>query len=134
MGWLPIIGPILQGIISSIASIFNKRADVEIQKSNVELEKKRIDGQVWVKEAELSTQIVRDHDQRLDLRIAQDLVVFPVVVMTALVTWDNIVTLPYPNLVWGIRPFLEGSGFTYLPYAVMTFLLGTIAVNTWKAK
>jgi hypothetical protein len=121
LGWLPIVGPIIEGIVSA----WNKKLDTDVQK-------KKIDGDVWVKEADLSTQIVLANNTRTEIRFLQSLILTPVCVWTSLIVWDKIIALKYPYLVWGILPIKEDTGISFLPYAAMVYLFGTIALDKWK--
>lgn len=110
-GWLPIIGPIIDGIVS----IFNKRADAAV-------EKYKVDGQVDIAKVEAQTSLVLAFKDDITVRLARDIIMFPTCIWTALVIWDKIVVLSHPELVWGVRDF-EGT-LVYLPYAVLAFLFG----------
>jgi hypothetical protein len=123
MFWLPIIGPIIQGIVS----IFNKRADtqVAINKTNRESD---------VAEARVSQQIIETTNDSIGVRLSRDLIVFPVAVWTALLVWDTIIAESFLKAyMWHVASF-EKTGAPYLPYAVIVFLLGNIGINTWKRK
>lgn len=123
LSWIPILGPIVDGIVS----IFNKRADTGVANN-------KIDADVRQAEIASSIQTLLAFKDDIAIRITRDIVLFPVAVWTALTVWDKIVAIKYPELVWGTSPFIEASGLAFLPYAVMTFLFGIVAVNTWKRK
>lgn len=119
--WLPIIGPIIQGIVDT----YKSRNDTKVALSKVEGEKYVTD--------------VRSSDATLALfrydygsMITRDLIMFPVGCWTALFVWDKIVDLKYPSLVWGVAPMTEASGLAFLPYAVITFLFGVTAVREFR--
>lgn len=121
--WLPIIGPIIEGIVS----VFNKRADtqVAINKTNRESD---------VAEAQISKSIIEITNDSLGVRLSRDLIVFPVALWTALLVWDTIIAESFlKGYMWHVASF-EKTGAPYLPYAVIVFLLGNIGINTWKRK
>lgn len=119
--WLPIVGPIIDGIVS----IFNKKADTTVAN-------RQIDADVRKAEITSSTQTLIAFKDDINIRISRDIIIFPVCVWTGLIVWDKIVAIPFPYLVWGVLPLTEATGLAFLPYAVMTFLFGVVAVNTWK--
>lgn len=121
LGFLPIIGPIIQGI----TSIFTKAMDtkVEILKTERGTE---------VEEAKVSAQIIHDTQDDIGLRLMRDLLCFPTVVWATLIGWDTIVAIRYPDLMFHVEKYPESV--SYLPYAVVVFLLGNIGLNMWKRK
>ena len=119
--WLPILGPIIEGVVS----IFNKKADTTVAN-------RQIDADVRKSEIASSTQTLIAFKDDINIRITRDIILFPVSVWTSLIVWDKIVAKKFPDLVWGVLPLTEASGLAFLPYAVMTFLFGIVAVNTWK--
>ena len=121
LAWLPILGPVIEGVIG----LFR-------QKQDVALAKYKEDTVLRGKAIEASTQLTLAFKDDLGVRLARDMIMFPVCVWTMLITWDNIVVFKYPDLVWGVRKFLDGSGLELLPYAVLTFLFGVTAMNIWK--
>jgi hypothetical protein len=117
--WLPIIGPIIQGVVS----IFNKFQDVKIVQYQTDADKYKAG-------AEASSQIIQATEHDYGVQLTRDLVIFPVGVWTALISWDTIIALRYPDLMFHVAPYPQSLSF--LPYAVLTFLLGTVAVTSWK--
>lgn len=122
LAFLPIIGPIIQGVIG----IFTKKMDTDVEKT-------RITRTSDVEEAKVSAEIIKITQDDIALRIMRDLVCFPIVVWTALVSWDTIMALRYPELMFHVAGFDKTSA-PYLPYAVITFLLGNIGLNMWNRK
>jgi hypothetical protein len=115
LGWLPIIGPLLDGVFS----IFRKQQDIALERIKDDTERVRI-----------QAQLVRDFKDDIGVRLTRDIVIFPVGVWTALVSWDTIMAIRFPNLMFHVEkypPVLE-----YLPYAVLTFLLGNVWMNKRK--
>lgn len=123
LGWIPIVGPIIDGVVS----MFKKYQDTE-------LGKRTIDADVKKAEIAASTETLRIFRDNIGVRITRDLIMFPVAVWTGLIVWDKIVDIPFPSLVWGVKPLDASTGLDFLPYAVITFLFGIAALNTWKTK
>lgn len=126
LAFLPIIGPLLQGILGPIVSIFSKWQDTKLGTLTVE----RNDD---VEEAKVSAQIIQTTQDDIGLRLMRDLMVFPIVVWTTLVSWDTIVALRYPEWMFHVAGF-DKTSVPYLPYAVIVFLLGNIGINMWTRK
>lgn len=121
--WLPIVGPIIEGVVS----IFNKRADTQValNKTNRESD---------VAEAAVAQKIIETTNDSIGVRISRDLIVFPVAVWSALLVWDTIIAESFlKDWMWHVASF-EKTGAPYLPYAVIVFLLGNIGINTWTRK
>jgi len=121
--WIPILGPIIEGVIS----VFNKKMDSDVLN-------RQTDADVKKTEIIASTQALIAFKDDINVRITRDIILFPVAAWTALIVWDKIVDIRFPYLVWGVSPLTEASGLAFLPYAVMTFLFGMAAMNTWKRK
>jgi len=122
LGFLPIIGPIIQGIIG----IFTKKMDTDVEKA-------RITRTSDVEEAKVSAEIIKTTQDDIALRFMRDVMCFPIVIWTTLVSWDTIVALRYPELMFHVAGF-DKTSVPYLPYAVIVFLLGNIGINMWSRK
>lgn len=122
LAFLPIIGPIIQGIVS----IFTKAMDTKVEVLKTERGTE-------VAEAQVSAQIIQTTQDDIGLRLMRDLMVFPIVVWTTLVSWDTIVALRYPEWMFHVAGF-DKTSVPYLPYAVIVFLLGNIGINMWNRK
>lgn len=125
LAFLPIIGPIIQGI----ASIFTKVMDTKVEVLKTERGTE-------VEEAKVSAQIIQTTQDDIGLRLMRDLMIFPVVVWTALLSWDTIIaeTTHVPHeWMWHLASF-DKTGAPYLPYAVIVFLLGNIGISMWSRK
>jgi len=123
MFWLPIIGPIIQGLVSA----WNKSKDTEVAilKTNRSSD---------VQEAQIAANIIQTTQDDIVLRFMRDLVCFPIVVWVFLVSWDTIVAESIlKDYMWHTASFGQTSA-AYLPYAVITFLLGNIGINMWNRK
>lgn len=121
--WIPVIGPIIQGVVS----IYNKRADTSV----AVLQTKRT---ADLEEAKVAAEIIKTTQDDIGLRLMRDLVCFPIVVWVCLVSWDTIVAESVlKDWMWHTASFDKTSA-SYLPYAVITFLLGNIGINMWARK
>lgn len=122
LAFLPIIGPIIQGIVS----IFTKKMDTDVAKLQTTATRD-------VEEAKVSATIIQATQDDIGLRLMRDLVCFPIVVWSFLVSWDTIVALSYPEWMFHVAGF-DKTSVPYLPYAVITFLLGNIGINMWSRR
>lgn len=125
---LPILGPIIQGLMNTGASIYGKFKDTELGK----LQTNRTSD---LEEAKVSANIIQTTNDNLGVRLMRDLICFPVAVWTALLSWDTIVAESFlgRDWMWHVASF-DKTGAPYLPYVVLTFLLGNIGLNMWNRK
>lgn len=121
LGWIPIIGPIIDGIVS----IFNKYKDVEAIKY-------KTDGEVSIEGFKASANIIESTKDDIGIRFARDIVCYPVAIWSALIGWDTIVVRRWPDLMFHVEKYPESV--SYLPYAVLAFLLGNIGFNIWRRR
>lgn len=119
LGWLPVIGPIIDGVVS----IFNKRQDTSVAKY-------KVDGEVDKELIQSNTSIVLAFVNDIPVRIARDIIMFPGSIWCGLYIWDKIVEKRYPGLVWVVHP-LDGP-MTILPLALLTFFFGMSALGTFR--
>ena len=118
-GWIPLIGPILQGLFNTASSIYSKFKDTQLGMRQAD-----------VQEAQISSQIIHDTNDDIGLRLLRDLAVSGPVVWSALISWDTIVAQRYPDLMFHVADFPPNVG--YIPYAALAFLFGNIGMNIWK--
>jgi hypothetical protein len=126
LAFLPIIGPIIQGI----TSIFTKAMDTKVEVLKTE---RGAD----VQEAQVSSQIIHDTQDDIGLRLMRDILCFPTVMWAFLIGWDTIIADPQQVLIpheWMFHVANYPQTVGYLPYAVVVFLLGNIGLNIWKRK
>jgi hypothetical protein len=115
-GWIPFLGPIIDGIVS----IFTKSMDTKVAIH-------RIDGSVDIEAMKASADLTKAFKDEIGVRLARDIVMFPLAIWTSLITWDNLVLHKYPDLVWTVEKF--PGQLEYLPYAFITFLFGMAWIN-----
>lgn len=121
LSWIPLVGPIIQGITTAF-----------IKSKDTELGKLKIEADVRSSDTAASVRILEAFKDDIGIRFMRDLVCFPVVVWSMLIGWDTIVAMRYPNWMFGVANYPDSV--TYLPYAVLIFLLGNIGINAWKTK
>ena len=121
LAFLPIIGPIIQGI-ASIFTGFTSLAATKLQTVSAD----------QIAATQASVQIIQATQDDIGLRLMRDLLCFPTVLWACLIGWDTIVAFRYPNLMFHVPPYPESVA--YLPYAVVVFLLGNIGINMWNKK
>lgn len=121
LAFLPIIGPIIQGIVS----IFTTKTDADVKKLQISATQE-------TDEAKVSAQIIHDTQDDIGLRLMRDLVCFPVVVWSCIIGWDTIVVHELPTWTFTVEKYPDSVA--YLPYAVLVFLLGNIGINMWSRK
>lgn len=123
LSWIPLIGPILQGLFSTVTTIYSKFKDTEVAKRQADIE-----------EAKVSAQIIQTTNDDIALRIMRDAMCLPIVVWVLLIGWDTIIAdNSWKVYMWHVASF-DKTSVPYLPYAVITFLLGNIGINMWSRR
>jgi hypothetical protein len=123
LGWLPIIGPIINGAVS----VFTKMQDTKVVQIQTDAATKQV-------ETQTSAQIIEATKDDIGLRIARDIIVWPVCIWTALLSWDTIIAeSSFKDYMFHVASFQQTSA-PYLPYAVIIFLLGNIGINTFSKR
>ena len=121
LSWIPLIGPILQGLFNTVSSIYSKFKDTQLGMRQAEVD-----------EAKVSADIIHTTNDDIGLRIMRDALCAPVVVWMGIIGWDTIIVRHFPNLVFIVEKYPDSVA--YMPYAVITFLLGNIGINAWTRK
>ena len=119
LSWIPLLGPIIQGISSVFNSFFTAKVQIAATEANKEIQT-----------AQISQQIIATTNDDILLRILRDAAILPVVVWSMLIGWDTIVVHRYPGLVFTVEKYPDSVA--YLPYVVLVFLFGNIGLNTWR--
>lgn len=119
--WIPLIGPIIEGLFGFL----NKRQDNALAKYKIGTE-------ADVEDAKTSARIIEATKDDIGLRLLRDAMLLFPVIWSALIGWDTIVAIRFPDLMWHTSDYPEGV--RYLPYAAVTFLLGNIGINAWKRR
>lgn len=113
---IPLLGPVIQGVISPIIGLFGKYFDDKTQ--------------VTLSETQASTQIIQAEKDDWGVRLARDIVMWPWCLWLGGYGWDTFVALHWPWLKIGIADVPTEVAF--IPYAVMIFLFGNIGLNMWN--
>ena len=121
LGFIPLLGPIIQGVSGIFTGYFSTQTAVV-----------QAGAQVAISETQASTQIIQATTDDIGIRILRDALLLGPVVWSGLISWDTIVALHYPDLMFHVAPYPPSLSF--LPYAAMVFLLGNIGMNMWKRK
>ena len=121
LGWIPIIGPIIDGIVS----IWKGYQQVDVAKYTV-------DGKVDVAAMQASANIIEATKDDIGIRLLRDVALVVPIVWGGMGGWDTIVALNHPNWMFHIAPYPDSMA--YIPYAAYAFLLGNIGFNIWRRK
>lgn len=121
MFWIPLIGPIIQGIVSMFTSF-----------QNTTLGKYKVDGSVDIETIKASSAIIESTKDDIGIRILRDMLLLPPIVHAGIVGWDTIIVWEYPQWFYKLPPY--PPSLSYLPLACFTFLLGNMAINVWRRK
>ena len=122
LAWLPIIGPIIQGVIS----LLGKKVDADVEN----LKTTRVND---VAEAEVAAKIIQSTQDDIGLRLMRDVYCFPAVVQVALTGWDTMVAEnSWRVYMWHVAKF--PPSLEWYPYTVAVFLLGNIGLNMWNRR
>lgn len=131
LSWIPLAGPILQGLFSTFSSITSSVMSVKVAQIKAD-----------VTTSQISEQIIKDTNDDILLHILRDAAILPVVVWSALIGWDTIIgdRDRYGNLfhpwasrwMWHVGTYPDVVG--YLPYVVLVFLFGNIGLNIWRSR
>lgn len=119
LSWIPLIGPILQGLFSTASSIYASFKSTQVEQIKAD-----------VATAQVSAQIIHDTNDDISIRILRDALCTPVVLWTMIIGWDSIMVRHRPDLVWIVEKYPDSV--SYLPYAVICFLLGNVGINAWR--
>lgn len=121
LSWIPLLGPIIQGISSIFGGYFSEKTAVV-----------QAGAQVTIAETQASVGIIQATQDDILLRILRDMVCLPVVGWSMLIGWDTIVAKRFPDWMFHVADY--PATVAYIPYAVLVFLLGNIGLNMWKNK
>lgn len=119
MLWLPLIGPILQGLFSSATTIYSKFKDTEIAKRTSD-----------TADAQVGATIIQSNMQYLSIRIMTDAALLMPVAWSFLIGWDTIVAKRFPDWMFHVADY--PPTVQYIPYGAFAFLFGVLGMNIWK--
>ena len=121
LSWIPIIGPIIQGI----SSIWNGWFQEKVQLKQAEVSE-------VTSTAQTSADIIHYTNDDIGLRLIRDITILPVTVWSGMIGWDSIFAKTHPE--WMFHPVPYPPSLDFMPYAVMVFLFGNIGLNMWRGK
>lgn len=123
LSWLPIVGPIIEGIVS----IFNKKADTTValqtDKNKTEVGKLQSNNATDLAVIQSRAGIVIAFKDDLGVRLVRDLIMFPTGMWVCLEFFHASFGSVLPGWTWTINPVPEAMA--YIPYAVIAFLFAT---------
>lgn len=120
LSWLPIVGPIIDGIVS----IFTKFQDTKLGEY-------KTDAGVAVAQIQSYNALTLAFIHDIPVRLARDIIMFPGSIWCGLYIEGKIVGKKHPEWVWPVLP-LDGP-MAYLPIVLMGFFFGSAAVM-WLRK
>lgn len=121
LSWIPLLGPILQGLFNTASSMYGKFKNTEVAKRTAD-----------TADAQVGAQIIRDTNDDVSLRIMRDIALAPPIAWSAIIGWDTIVAYRYPDLMFHIANY--PVAVQYIPYGAFAFLFGVLGMNIWKRK
>lgn len=114
---IPIVGPIVQGVVD----VFNKQADISLQKqvdaNKTELGKLQDKNKTDVAVIQSRAAVAVAFKDDLGVRLLRDIVMFTPAVWTGCYFYNLI----YPTWTVGMPP----ESMQYIPYAIIAFLFAT---------
>lgn len=113
---IPILGPLIQGIITPITGLVGKYFDDKVETEKVETEG--------------SVAIIQATEIDWGVRLARDILMWPWCLWMGAIGWDTLIAESHPS--WMLHPVRVPIGSEYIPYAIVAFLLGNIGLNMWK--
>jgi|SRR6267154_1324955 len=124
LSWIPLLGPILQGLFSTASSIYSKFKDTQVGMRQQE-----------VAEEQVAAQVIHDTNDDIGVRILRDAYCTPAVVNVLFTGWDTLIA-ESPHVdhswMWHVASYPDSYAW-YLP-SVAAFLVGTVGLNIWKRK
>lgn len=106
---LPIIGPIVNGVVS----IFKGKQDLSAKKDANDVEV-----------IQARTTLLAALRDDIGIKVARDFAMWGPIAYVNLYIWDRIMDIKYPDLVWGVKT-LDLPWESYMPImAVYAFLFG----------
>ena len=113
--WIPLLGPIVDGIVSTVRSFFSLKSVMY-----------RTDGSVDIEAMKTNADIIKTTADDIGIRIFRDMILFPMAVWIDLVVWDNIVLHVKPEWIWTVERF--PPGLEWFPYMVFGSVFGLGAI------
>lgn len=118
LSWIPLIGPILQGLFTTASTIYSKFKDTQVAMRTAD-----------TADAQVGAQIIAQTNDDISLRIIRDVALVPPVLWGGLIGWDTIVAKRFPEWMFRVADFPENV--QYIPYGAYAFLFGVLGMNMW---
>lgn len=119
-------------LITAVLSVIPVVGTVFSSFFNMKTQMAQISATRDVAEAQTSAEIIATTMGDMFVRVCRDIILLGGTTWFTLVIWDTIVAKRYPELMWHTANF--PPSVSYLPYAVLVFLLGAIGLNMWNRK
>lgn len=124
LGWIPVLGPIFQGIASMVAPFFNEKG-IAVKAA----------ADVTIAETQASASIIQVTNDDICLRLLRDIYCTPACIHLFLVSWDTIIAeTTWVSHKWMWHTATYPISYAWYPTTVAVFLLGNIGLNMWKRK
>lgn len=121
LGWIPLLGPILQGISGLITPFTNLSAT-----------KIKTAAEVTIAETQASVSIIQATNDDILLRILRDAFCLPAVILTWFICWDTLWAEHAREMMWHTAAL--PPSYAWYPTTVAVFLVGNIGLNMWNRK
>lgn len=121
LSWIPLLGPIIQGLLNTASSMYGKFKDTEVAKRQSD-----------TADAQIGAQIIKDTNDDISLRIIRDAALVPPVLWSSIIGWDTIVAKRFPDLMFHVADYPDNV--QYIPYGAFAFLFGVLGMNIWKRR
>lgn len=121
LSWIPLLGPILQGLFSTVGTVYGKYKDTEVAKRTAD-----------TADAQIGAHVIENNSQYLSIRIMTDAALIMPVAWSFLIGWDTIVAKRYPEWMFHVADYPQNV--QYIPYGAFAFLFGVLGMNIWKRK
>lgn len=116
LGFIPILGPLIQGISSIFSSVYSEKA-VAV----------KTDAEVTIASWHAANDLTVAFQNSVSVRIARDMIMFPGSLWCGLYIWGRTWDIYAPSLVIPVKT-LDGP-MAYLPFALLTFFFGMAALK-----
>lgn len=129
LSFLPVLGPILQGLIGPL---FTGVSDILGKYWGSKVETAKVAADVVKTETVESNKTLSIFEKDWGVRLARDIVILPWSLWLGGYGWDTFVAIRWPQLMIHIAD--TPAAVSYIPYAVLVFLLGNIGLNMFNRK
>lgn len=123
LSWIPVVGPIIDGIVSIFKQKTNTDLAKQVDKNKTEVEKLKSENATDLAVIQTRSSLLIAFKDDPGIRIARDLFMWPFVgwvfVKVNYLTFHN----QLPGLVWDPLPIPEE--IKYMPYGIFAFLFAT---------